>query len=85
MAAAARMFSVAREELPTVVSEIATTARSTSTSMIESGASVAVRTGEKEMMNPVAVRQMAEMSVKEAGMLSLHSTTFSPTPDHYML
>jgi hypothetical protein len=35
---------------------------------------MAVRTGEKEVMNPVAIRQMAEMSVKEAG--NSHPTPF---------
>lgn len=67
MAAATRMLSLAREELPVVANELASTARASTTSAIESSASMAVRAGEKEMMNPVAVRQMAEMSVREAG------------------
>lgn len=75
MAAAVRMFAVAREEIPIVAGEIASTARassSTSTTVaVESTTASIVRAGEKELsgisMNPVAVRQMAEMSVKEGG------------------
>lgn len=67
MAAAARMLSVAREEFPVVANELASTARASTTSAIESSATIAVRAGEKGVMNPVAIRQMAEMSVKEAG------------------
>jgi hypothetical protein len=70
MAAAVRMLSVAREEIPLVAGEIASTARastSTTTSAvaIENTANAAIRASE---MNPVAVRHMAEMSVKGAGM-----------------
>jgi len=72
MAAAVRLLSVAREEIPLVAGEIASTARASSSSSstssaavaVESTASSAIRAGE---MNPMAVRQMAEMSVKEAG------------------
>lgn len=71
MAAAARMMSLAREELPVVATELAATARASTTAAVESGASVAVRAGEKEVMNPVAIRHMAEMSVREAGTLPL--------------
>jgi hypothetical protein len=70
MAAAVRLLSVAREEIPLVAGEIASTARASSSSTssaavaVETTASSAIRAGE---MNPMAVRQMAEMSVKEAG------------------
>jgi hypothetical protein len=68
MAAAGRMLSAIREELPTVVNELASTAK-VSTEQVG-------RLGEMEVastapmaaaMNPIAVRQMASVSVKEGG------------------
>lgn len=65
------MFSVIKEEIPVVANELASSARATATTnVLESGAMGAMKVGEKELMNPVAVRRMAEMSVKEAGTLS---------------
>lgn len=81
MAAAARMLSIAREELPVVANELASTARASTTSAIETSATMAVRAGEKEVMNPVAIRHMAEMSVKEAGELFSLSSPLSATCD----
>lgn len=63
--ASTRMLSVLKEELPTVANELAASARSSTSAVLESG-QMAVRVGEEMAgMNPVVVRQMAEMSVKE--------------------
>jgi hypothetical protein len=69
MAAAGRMLSVIREELPTVVNELASTAKVSTEQVGRLGemevASTATTAGAG--MNPIAVRQMASMSMKEGG------------------
>lgn len=55
------MFSAARQEASVISAELATTAR---TGIVEVGG-IAARAGEMEVVNPMAVRQMAEASVKE--------------------
>lgn len=69
MAAAGRMLSVIREELPTVVSELASTAKVSTEQVGRLGemeiASTATTAGAG--LNPLAVRQMASASIKEGG------------------
>lgn len=69
MAAAGRMLTVIREELPTVVNELASTAKVSTEQVGRLGemevASAATTAGAG--MNPIAVRQMASMSMKEGG------------------
>ena len=68
MAAAGRMLSVIREELPTVVSELASTAKVSTEQVGRLGEmEVASTTTTATTMNPIAVRQMASMSIKEGG------------------
>jgi hypothetical protein len=68
MAAAGRMLSVIREELPTVVSELASTAKVSTEQVGRLGEmEVASSTTTATAMNPIAVRQMASVSVKEGG------------------
>lgn len=77
MAVASRMFSMAREEIPVVASELVQTATTRLTTAGESSTAAALReeavqissagTGAGAGMNPVAVRQMVQTSVKEGG------------------
>ena len=64
------MLSVIREELPTVVGELASTAK-VSTEQVGRLGEVEVvsttTTTTATTMNPIAVRQMASVSVKEGG------------------
>lgn len=65
------MFSVIREELPTVVNELASTAK-VSTEQVGrlaemEVASTATTAGAGAGLNPLAVRQMASASIKEGG------------------
>lgn len=61
MAAIPRMLSIAREEATILTTELATAARTTATE----GLAAEARTA-SEAVNPVAVRQAAEMSAKES-------------------
>lgn len=65
------MFSVIREELPTVVSELASTAKVSTEQVGRLGemeiASTATTAGAGAGLNPLAVRQMASVSIKETG------------------
>ncbi|KIR32117.1 hypothetical protein I352_05347 [Cryptococcus deuterogattii MMRL2647] len=61
MAAIPRMLSIAREEATILTTELATAARTTATE----GLAAQARTA-SEAVNPVAVRQAAEMSAKES-------------------
>lgn len=61
MAAIPRMLSAAREEATILTSELATAARTTATEGLAAEARIA-----SESMNPVALRQAVEMSVKES-------------------
>jgi hypothetical protein len=73
MAAAGRMLSVIREELPTVVSELASTAKVSTEQVGRLGEmEVASTTTTATTMNPIAVRQMASVSVKEGGTFLPH-------------
>jgi hypothetical protein len=81
MAVASRMFSIAREEIPVVASELVSTATTRLTTAGESSAAGAIReealniststsgagVGVGVGMNPVAVRQMVSTTVKEGG------------------
>jgi hypothetical protein len=67
MAAAGRMLSVIREELPTVVSELASTAKVSTEQVGRLGEMEVASTSTATTMNPIAVRQMASVSVKEGG------------------
>jgi hypothetical protein len=73
MAATGRMLSVIREELPTVVNELASTAKVSTEQVGRLGemevASTATTAGAG--INPIAVRQMASMSMKEGGMSTI--------------
>ena len=74
MAAAGRMLSVIREELPTVVNELASTAKLSTEQVGRLGemeiASTATTAGAG--LNPLAVRQMASASIKEGGKSFCH-------------
>jgi hypothetical protein len=85
------MLSVIREELPTVVSELASTAKVSTEQVGRLGEmEVASTTTTATTMNPIAVRQMASASVKEGGksppFLCIHCligrivNTIDPTP-----
>jgi hypothetical protein len=73
MAAAGRMLSVIREELPTVVNELASTAKVSTEQVGRLGEmEVASTTTTATTMNPIAVRKMASVAVKEGGTSFLH-------------
>jgi len=67
MAAAGRMLSVIREELPAVVGELASTAKVSTEQVGRLGEVEVVSTTTTTTMNPIAVRQMASVSIKEGG------------------
>ena len=69
------MMSVIREEIPAVVGELASTAKVSTEQVGRLGemevASVSTTTTTAGL-NPIAVRQMASMAVKEGGMSFLY-------------
>ena len=67
MAAAGRMLSVIREELPTVVNELASTAKVSTEQVGRLGEMEVASTSTATTINPIAVRQMASASIKEGG------------------
>lgn len=83
------MFSMAREEIPVVASELVQTATTRLTTAGERSTAAALReeavqisspgtgagAGVGAGMNPVAVRQMVQTSVKEGGKSNFCSTT----------
>jgi len=61
------MLSVIREELPAVVGELASTAKVSTEQVGRLGEIEVVSTTTTTTMNPIAVRQIASLSVKEGG------------------
>ena len=61
MAAVRSMLSVAREEVAVLSTELASSTRRG----IAEGVTAATRTAEMEAINPIAIRQIAETSVKQ--------------------